>query len=78
MQTCFLENDLQNYESLKVELGNKVDVVDKLKMKMVENWKAKAKAFDASQKKVINKSKMESINNLKAKRKALDLGNTKC
>lgn len=61
-----------------MELGNKVEVVDKLKVKMVENSKANTKAFNASQKKVINKSKMESINNLKAKRKAFDLGNIKC
>jgi hypothetical protein len=51
MQPCSLENDFQNYEGLKVELGNKVEVVDKLKVKMVENSKANAKAFDASQKK---------------------------
>jgi hypothetical protein len=37
MQFCFLENDLQNYEDLKVELGNKAEAIDKLKMKMVKN-----------------------------------------
>jgi hypothetical protein len=46
---------------LKVELGNKVEAIDKLKMKMVENWKVKAKTFDASQKKVINKSKWNQL-----------------
>jgi hypothetical protein len=37
MLSYFFENHLKNYEGLEVELGGKVEVVNKSKMKMINN-----------------------------------------